>query len=69
MSLPTHDAECWWGANVLNKCIENKDLIMNYNFMVVKAIDIHEERYHWHALYYGPVQFFIGLRDQLTDLV
>ncbi len=39
--------------------------------MVVKVIymgDIHEERYHGHALYYGPVQFFVGLRDQLMDL-
>ncbi len=35
--------------------------------MAVKVI--YEEIYQCHALYYGPVQFFFGLKDRLTNLV
>ncbi len=30
--------------------------------------DIHKEIYHWHALYYGPVQFLVGFKRSIDRL-
>ncbi len=38
--------------------IENKDYEIKLHG---GQDDVHEEIYHWYALYYGLVQFFVGL--------